>query len=242
MQSMFGTHSMKQAEEWRSEFRCDVLRTTFRRKGLRCGWKLGGSSQLLWALESFPEDLWSCGALCPAERAVMLAATSRRVRTLMARLHKHVPAAVSVKRSACIDSVVVGLPRLLAWCQVVTMEVERIKMFDAQIGDAGMRSLAGGLGLCSALAKLNLKGNDIGADGARSLAWVLVECSCSLAVLNLEKNGIGHEGVRSLEVVLVQCSSLAELNLADNDIGAEGARILLDAKLPGLRNLYYHSI
>ena len=70
----------------------------------------------------------------------------------------------------------------------------------------------------------------------RLLAW------CSVVRLDASWLEMGAEGARMLAGVLGQCSALAELDLTGNDIGAEGARILLDAKLPGLRNLYYHSI
>ena len=155
-----------------------------------------------------PEDLWARSGMCPAESAVMLAATSKRVRRLLGRMQRRLPAVVKVRGRVSMESVAGGLPRLQAWCSVVRLDASGRRM-----GAGGVRMLAGVLGQCSSLAELDLFNNDIGNEGARSLAGVL-----------------GH------------CSSLDTLNLMDNDIGAEGARILLDAKLPGLRNLYYHSI
>ena len=57
------------------------------------------------------------------------------------------------------------------------------------------------------------------------LSGVLGQCS-SLATLDLGYNNIGAEGAGSLAGVLGQCSSLATLDLAQNDIGTEGARSL----------------
>jgi len=64
---------------------------------------------------------------------------------------------------------------------------------------------------------LDLSGNQIGQDGAESLAGVLAQCS-SLADLNLESNRIGPQGAASLAGVLAQCASLAHLDLSYNDI------------------------
>ena len=42
----------------------------------------------IWAIENLPEVLWARGVLCPAERAVMLGATSKGVRALLARMQR----------------------------------------------------------------------------------------------------------------------------------------------------------
>ena len=70
------------------------LRARFHAMGLFSKWRKGAPSALLWALESLDEDLWARGVVCPAERAVMLGATSKRVRKLLARLQRRVPATV----------------------------------------------------------------------------------------------------------------------------------------------------
>ena len=59
---------------------------------------------------------------------------------------------------------------------------------------------------------LNLRDNNIGAEGAGMLAAVLGQCA-SLAHLHLQGNGIGDEGAGRLAAVLGQCASLAHLNL-----------------------------
>ncbi|MGB1591381.1 MAG: hypothetical protein ACPIOQ_01410, partial [Promethearchaeia archaeon] len=56
-------------------------------------WREGPRCALLLALESLHEDLWAHGLLCPAERASMLGATSKRARALLARRQRHFSAA-----------------------------------------------------------------------------------------------------------------------------------------------------
>ena len=189
------------------------LRARFEKQRLWCKWTPGGACMLTWGLQTLPEDLWARSGMCPAESAVMLAATSKRVRGLLGRMQRRLPAAVRVRRRASIESVASGLPRLLAWCSVVSLDVSEHRM-----GAKGVRILAGALGQCSSLTTLNLGSNDIGDEGAGRLAEVLGQCS-SLASLDLESNDIRDEGARSLAGVLGQCSSLAELNLMTNRIG-----------------------
>ena len=217
----------------------EAMRAKFRELGLWSKWTMDGASSLVKALENLPEDMWARGVLCPVERVVMLGATSKRVRALLARLKRRVPAAAPVARDASMQSVVEGLPGLIEWCQVVRLTVERGgDAGGAAIREDGARILAGALTVlqlqswrgpspCSSfrLTVLQLQGNRIGAEGARILGWALRQCS-SLAELNLRDNAIGAEGAGSLVQVLGQCSALAVLNLAENGIGDEGARAL----------------
>ena len=85
--------------------------------------------------------------------------------------------------SASMQSVVGGLSRLPAWCQVVCLDLNRGgNTGGAPIGAEGARSLAEGLGKCpecSSLATLDLEHNNLGAEGARRMAVVLVDHWCS---------------------------------------------------------------
>ena len=171
-------------------------------------------------LQTLPEDLWARSGMCPAESAVMLAATSKQVRGLLGRLQRRLPAAVQVRRGMSMESVAGGLPRLLAWCSVVRLDARGLRM-----GAGGVRMLAAVLGQCASLATLDLGGNDIGAEGAGSLAQVLGQCS-ALATLNLGGNDLGTEGAWSLAGVLGQCSSLTRLDLEGNDMGVHGLALI----------------
>ena len=111
---------------------------------------------LTWAFENLPEDLLAPGRLFPAQRVVMLAATSKRVRGLLGRLQRRVPLALQMRRRASMESVASALPGMLAWCSVVRLDMSR-----CGIRAEGARTLAGVLGQCSSLATLNLAGNKI---------------------------------------------------------------------------------
>ena len=149
---------------------------------------------LTWGLQTLPEDLWARSGMCPAESAVMLAATSKRVRGLLGRLQRRLPAVVGVRKDASMESVASGLPRLLAWCSVVRLDVSERGM-----GVEDVRILARVLGQCSSLATLNLRYNNIGDEGAGRLAGVLGQCS-SLATLDLGGNDIGDEGIAMIRM------------------------------------------
>ena len=71
------------------------------------------------ALADWPADLWARNGICPPERTIMLAATSKRIRDLLAQLPRQVPARVKVKRMEGLD---VGLPRMLKWLSI-TVEI-----------------------------------------------------------------------------------------------------------------------
>ena len=73
------------------------------------------------------------------------------------------------------------------------------------------------LGSLTQLTSLNLVGNEIGAEGAASLAALT-----QLTSLDLESNQIGDAGAAALAAL----TQLTSLNMARNQIGAEGAAAL----------------
>ncbi len=64
-------------------------------------------------------------------------------------------------------------------------------------------------------------GNEIEEEGAKSLAGVLGQCA-ALTRLDFSNNQIESAGAESFAGVLGQCASLAHLDLQDNDIDAVG--------------------
>ncbi len=73
---------------------------------------------------------------------------------------------------------------------------------------------------------MDLTHNNIGAQGARSLAAALHN-NATLMILNLCVNNIGEEGARSLAAALDNNATLTTLRLGlTNNIGAQGARSL----------------
>ena len=208
----------------------------------------GAPSALLWALECLPEDLWARGVVCPAERAVMLGATSKRVRKLLARLQRRVPATARVVRTdfGKDKGWTFGLFRMQEWCQVVRLDLNKLQrrwgimmegapidtmdIFGGHIGDDGA-----GVGMSD--------DRPIGPIGAGLLKLALTRCS-SLVALNLRGNELGDDGVGCLAGdagsmarvlpwiknqhgfgqlnLLGQCSSLVALDLGFIGIGADG--------------------
>ena len=210
------------------------LRARFHEEGLWWEWKQedDGASMLMWALQTLPEELWTQNGMCPAERVMMLASTSKQVRELLGQLQRRFQVSVRVTTRASMETVVIGLPRLFAWCSVVELDFgSRVKgvggdgLADAQ--RAGSCSTTGHMApgfqrRARAARSINM-GVEVTHEGARSLAAVLGQCS-SLARLDLRGNMIKAQGARSLASVLGQCSSLAMLDLGGNNIRAEGAR------------------
>jgi len=98
------------------------------------------------------------------------------------------------------------------------------------IGDEGAKSLAAVLVLekNSALARLDLGGNRIGAKGAKALAAALDKNSV-ITTLDLGYNGIGDQGAKALAAALEKNSALKTLDLFHNDIGIEGTKALAAA-------------
>ena len=113
------------------------------------------------ALADCPADLWARNGICPPQRTIMLAATSKSIRGLLAQLPRQVPAHVKVKRMEGLD---VGLPRMLKWLSITVLEMRGLGL-----GADGAGRLAEVLGQCGALAHLNLFNNRIGADGTSGL-------------------------------------------------------------------------
>jgi Ran GTPase-activating protein (RanGAP) involved in mRNA processing and transport len=103
--------------------------------------------------------------------------------------------------------------------------LQKLDLFNNNIGDIELAKLATVLGLCIALEHLNLARNNIGPEGAEILAGVLGQCK-ALTYLNLADNKIGPKGAEMLAPVLPQCPALNKLYLELNNIGPEGAEIL----------------
>ena len=210
------------------------LRARCEAQGLWIGWRPGGPDMLTWALENFPEDLWARSSICPAKSAALLAATSKRVRGLLGRMQRRMPAWVRVARPASMECVARGLPGLLDCCRVVGLDLSGRAITEEGVPSdpvttkflaEGATSLAEALRQCTSLASLCLSRNHITAKGATSLAGVLGQCP-SLDELDLGGNRIGDAGARSLGEVLGQFTSLTRLMLGGNQIGHEGATSL----------------
>merc|ERR1740124_735353 len=96
------------------------------------------------------------------------------------------------------------------------------------IGGEGAESLADALAENTTITTIDLTDNDIGAEGAESLAVTLAK-NTTITTIDLGGNNIGAEGAESLAVTLAKNTTISTINLSGNDIGAEGAKSLADA-------------
>ena len=114
------------------------------------------------------------------------------------------------------------------------------------------------------MTELNIKGNDIGKDGAVAVAKALevnasltsidlsrnvlqndgavavanaLRVNRSIKTLDLGYNGIGSEGAVALGKAINVNASMKKLNVLRNSIGAEGAQELVDAAPQQLQTL-----
>jgi GTPase SAR1 family protein len=102
-------------------------------------------------------------------------------------------------------------------------------LWDNAIGARGAGVIAETFSALPALSSLDLRGNNIGDDGARAIADKL----SALSSLDLSFNNIGDDGVRA---IADRFSALSSLNLSSNNIGDDGARAIAD-KLSALSSL-----
>ena len=79
------------------------LRSRFESAGLWSKWESGGDA-LVRAVRDFPADLWARHGICPPQRTIMLAATSKSIRGLLAQMQRRVPARVEVKQVEGMDA------------------------------------------------------------------------------------------------------------------------------------------
>jgi hypothetical protein len=140
------------------------------------------------ALGTLPPDDWR--RTWAAGRTIMLRRTSKRVKELVDKMR--LPAVVRLSRCFWVDArngtdkekrqfVLRQLTGMSALCLITTLKLRRCA-FTGQHAEW----LAGGvLAQCSALVHLDLSENQLGPDGAESLAGVLGQCP-ALAHLDLQ--------------------------------------------------------
>jgi len=122
-------------------------------------------------------------------------------------------------------------------CKKFSRALTTLNLEYCNIGEDGTLRLGV---LPESLTCLNLKGNDIDANGATHLADGLKKCT-ALITLDLGNNAIGPEGAASIAGVLTQCTSITNLNLQGNYIGEDGA-IHLATELVFLERLAFEDL
>ena len=119
--------------------------------------------------------------------------------------------------------------RVVARLLRVSGSLTELSLWGNQIGGEGAKTIAEALVSSGSLVRhLDLGNNQIGDEGAKALAEA-VRVSGSLATLVLHGCGIGDEGAKALAASVAASSSMATLYLGDNGIGDEGAKALAEA-------------
>mmetsp|Transcript_7889 Transcript_7889/g.15665 ORF Transcript_7889/g.15665 Transcript_7889/m.15665 type:complete len:394 (-) Transcript_7889:45-1226(-) len=95
------------------------------------------------------------------------------------------------------------------------------------IGAEGADSLAEILKTNRSIKRLYLQNNSIGTDGLKPLA-AAVETNSTLEILDIGFNQVTESNLGALTIMLEECR-LIELNLSDNVIGPDGARRIAQA-------------
>jgi Ran GTPase-activating protein (RanGAP) involved in mRNA processing and transport len=93
----------------------------------------------------------------------------------------------------------------------------------------GLQSIAEALIDNATLTSLGLRDNDVGPDGMAMLAKTLRSSTCALSDIQLKGNQIRAQGAMHLAHALQMNRSLKVLELQSNQIGPAGARALCDA-------------
>ncbi|KAF2325185.1 hypothetical protein GH714_024985 [Hevea brasiliensis] len=110
--------------------------------------------------------------------------------------------------------------------------LEDFRCSSTRIGSDGGVVLAGALGKCSHLRKLDLRDNiylNLEDDGAEALANALKESAPSLEVLEMAGNDITAKGASSLADCIAAKQFLSKLNLSENELKDEGAILIAKA-------------
>eukprot|EP00961_Rhodomonas_salina_P020821 280190-Rhodomonas_salina.1 len=99
------------------------------------------------------------------------------------------------------------------------MGLTYLELQPSHITDEEATRLAGALRECKALARLDLKKNEIGAEGLGGEAGWGTGSECkALAHLDLSDNNIGVEGAAGLAGTRGECKALTRLDSKKNEI------------------------
>ena len=134
-----------------------------------------------------------------------------------------------------------GAAAVTAWAMCGPTALLALDLSTNDIGPDGASTLAPALARLTALRRLRLSYNNLRAKGAEALAPAL-RCLTGLQVLLLGDNGLGHEGVAALAPAIGSLTALQLLNLGHNSLGAAGTALLAPElrQLTRLRKLHLH--
>jgi len=183
------------------------------------------------ALQTVPAEDWC--RTWPADRTIMLSKTSKKIKNIIDKMY--LP--VDVHRSCAfwndscncntenkLDFMMKRLKIMTSLNNITTLV---LKCCNIQII---LHQFIEVLEQCPTLKKLNLKRNNINAEGAAMIVKALEQChNIELTYLNLSINKIGDTGATKVAELLSLewCPKLAYLNLSLNKIGDTGVESLV---------------
>jgi hypothetical protein len=187
------------------------------------------SNAFATALETVPDEDW--GRTWTADRTIMLRKTSKKIKNIIDKMR--LPADVRWSWRFWNDSqngtteeklnfIMKQLKQMTSYYKITTLV---LKCCNIQIN---LQQLIEVLGQCPSLKKLNLKRNNISAEGAARIAEALKQCP-ELTYLDLSVNKIGDTGAARVAELLSlgHCPALSHLNLSLNKIGDAGVESLV---------------
>ena len=145
--------------------------------------------------------------------------------------HDQSPSAVARAeqlKKAGMASSRVNLDKLCSRLEKDDPTLTYLSLAGENIGDDGAKSLAQALRTNTTLQHLSHSGNQISDDGAKSLAQAL-QTNTSLRYIRLHNNQIGDDGAKALAKALQTNTTLQYVNLSNNKIGTDGAKALAQA-------------
>ena len=115
-------------------------------------------------------------------------------------------------------------------------ELRWLDLGSNHINDPGAAALGDALGPNVPITRLNLRDNQVGVLGCRSIGYGVARCGATLRRLDLAHSGFGCQGAVALATALATARSpcaLKVLQLGFNSIGADGAKALAAALTSG---------
>jgi Ran GTPase-activating protein (RanGAP) involved in mRNA processing and transport len=177
------------------------------------------------ALETVPAEDWC--RTWPADRTIMLSKTSKKIKNIIVNMCLPVDVRISFtfwNKSTIENKLDFIMKRLKIMTSLNNITTLVLKCCNIQII---LNQFIKVLEHCPMLKKLNLKRNNINAEGAAMIVKALKQChNIELTYLDLSINKIGDTGTARVAKLLRQCPKLTHLDLSLNKISDKGIKRL----------------
>jgi len=180
------------------------------------------------ALQTIPAEDWY--KTWPADRTIMLSKTSKEIKNIIDNMCLPVDVRINYRfwndSHNCntenkLDLMMMRLKPMASLYNITTLVLKccNIQIILPQFIEVLVQ--------CSSLKKLNLKRNNINAEGAVMIVKALEQCrNIELTYLDLSINKIGDTGAARVAKLLRQCPELTHLDLSLNKISDKGIKRL----------------